>query len=124
MQRSNDGLHVLNALIDNTNANSQTILSVAKAYSELGNSAGLEKAFTRATQVMPDSPETWYDLSRVEATINKPAQALAALKRAVQLSNARLRKETNAFNVARDALTNQNFAALRTNPEFLKTVAQ
>jgi tetratricopeptide (TPR) repeat protein len=124
LQRSNEAMQVLNALLDHTNANAQTVLSVAKAFSELGNTPGLEKAFIRATQVMPDSPETWYDLSRVQATMNKPGPALIALKKAVELSNARLTKSTNAFNVAKDALTNQNFAALRANPEFLKLVAQ
>lgn len=124
LQRTNEAMQVLDALIDNTNANSQTVLSVANAYSQLGNAPGLEKAFTRATQVMPDSPETWYDLSRVQASLSKPGPALLSLKKAVELSNDRLKRNSNSFNVAKDALTNQNFAMFRSNQEFLKLVAQ
>ncbi|HTG45867.1 MAG TPA: DUF2723 domain-containing protein, partial [Verrucomicrobiae bacterium] len=124
LQRTNEGNTVLESLIANSNANSQVILSVANAYSQLGNAVGLERAFTRATQVMTDSPETWYDLARVQATLNKTAQALSSLKRAVELSNSRLATNPGAFNIARDAITNQNFAALRANQDFLRTVAQ
>jgi hypothetical protein len=63
-------------------------------------------------------------LSRVQLSLNKPGQALASLKRAVSLSNSRLAGDSNAFNVAKDALTNQSFAALRTNQDFLRLVAQ
>jgi hypothetical protein len=73
---------------------------------------------------MPDNPETWYDYSRVEAALNKQALALVTLKRAIDLSNARLAKTSNAFNIKKDAITNQNFAALRGNQEFLRLVAQ
>ncbi len=124
LQRTNEGYQVLENLINNSNANSQAILSVANAYSQLGNAAGLEKAFARATQVMPDSPETWYDLARVQATVGKAPQSLSALKRAVELSNNRLKTNPNAFNVSKDAITNQSFGGLRANQDFLRTVAQ
>jgi hypothetical protein len=97
---------------------------VANAYSQLGHAAGLERAFTRATEVMSNNPETWYDLSRVQATVGKLGPALNSLKRAVELSNARLKTNPNSFNVAKDAVTNSNFAALRSNQDFLRTVAQ
>ena len=42
----------------------------------------------------------------------------------LELSNARLKTNPNVFNVARDAVTNQSFAALRANQDFLRTVAQ
>ncbi len=124
LQRTNDGYRVLETLLANTNASSQTILSVANAYAQLGNAGGLERAFSRATAVMPDSPETWYDLSRVQATIGKVPAALASLRRSVELSNARLKTNPNAFNVSRDAITNSNFLSLRGNQDFLKTIAQ
>ncbi len=124
MQRSNEGYQVLDKLLASSNASSQVVLSVANAYSQLGNAAGLEKAFGRATQIMPDSAETWYDYSRVQATVGKFPGALSSLKRAVELSNARLKTNPAAFNVATDAITNQSFAPLRANQDFLRTVAQ
>jgi tetratricopeptide (TPR) repeat protein len=124
LQRSNEAIRILDGLIADTNASSQTVLSVANAFSQLGNRDGLERAFTRATQVMPDSPETWYDLARVQASQNKQAVALASLKRAVELSNERLKTDPVAFNVASDALTNGSLVLLRTNQEFLRLITQ
>ncbi len=123
-RRSNDAIQVLDSLINATNANSQVVLSVANAYSQIGNVEGLERAFNRATQVMPASPETWYDLARVQASRNKQALALESLKKAIDLSNARIKADSNAFNIAKDALTNGSLTLLRTNPEFLKMVVQ
>jgi tetratricopeptide (TPR) repeat protein len=117
-RRSNDGFRILQALIDRTNANAQAVLSVAKAYTDLGYVAGLEHAFTRATEVLPKSPETWYDLARVQAGLNKTEAALANLKKAVDLSNERVKTEPNAFNVAKDAQTNRNFDRIRQHPDF------
>jgi tetratricopeptide (TPR) repeat protein len=124
LQRSNEGFRVLDELLANSNASSRAVLSVANAYSQLGNVAGLEKAFNRATQVLPESPETWYDLSRVQAAVGKVQPALASLKRAAELSNLQLKTNAHALNVVKDARTNQSFAALRAIPDFQKIVAQ
>jgi thioredoxin-like negative regulator of GroEL len=118
VRRSNDGFRVLQALIDRTNASAQAVLSVAKAYTELGHVAGLEHAFTRATEVLPNSPETWYDLARVQVGLNKKEAALSNLKKAIQLSNERAAADPAAFNVAKDAQTNRNFDAIRQDPAF------
>jgi tetratricopeptide (TPR) repeat protein len=117
-RRSNDGFRVLQTLIDQTNASAQVVLSVAKAYSDLGHVAALEHAFTRATEVLPNSPETWYDLARIQVALNKRELAMTNLKRAVQLSNERAAQEPMAFNVAKDAQTNKNFDAVRGDPTF------
>jgi tetratricopeptide (TPR) repeat protein len=121
-RRSNDGFRVLQALIDRTNASAQAVLSVAKAYSDLGHVGGLEHAFARATEVLPNSPETWYDLARVQVALNKKEAALSNLQKAVQLSNERAAKDSNAFNVAKDARTNKNFDPIRTDANFQKVV--
>jgi len=124
LQRSNDGIRVLDALLDDTNASSQTVLSVANAFSQIGHGTGLERAFTRATQVLPDKPETWYDLARVQASLSKPGPAMASLQQAVALSKAALAANPAAFDVAKDALTNASFQQLRSSQDFLKLVAQ
>ncbi len=122
VQRSNDAVRVLDSLLDNPNADSTTVLSVAQAFSQLANGPGLERALSRLTQIMPDSPETWYDLSRAQATIGKVPSSLQSLTRALQLDKERRAKDPNAKNLAADALTNQNFAQLRVLPEFLRIV--
>jgi tetratricopeptide (TPR) repeat protein len=124
MQRSNEGLQVLNSLIANTNADAQTILSVANAFSQLQNGAGVEKALLRLVEIMPENAEGWYDLARAQATMHKIAPALQSLSKAVELSNARLKTNPTAANIAKEALTNGNLVALRSMPEFLHIVGQ
>ncbi len=123
LKRSNDGFRILEGLIDQTNASAQSVLSVAQAYSQLGHGPGLERAFTRATEVLPNSPETWYDLARVQVSMNKIEAGLGTLKRAIEISKQNLAGNPNAFNVAKDAATNQNFAPVRALPEFQKLIA-
>ena len=123
-QRSNDAYLVLQKLIANTNADAQTIMSVANAYSQLGNAAALEGALHRLTETMPEHPEAWYDLARVQATLGKVPAALENLQKAVQLSNARLSTNPQANNIAKNAQTNQSLAPLRNSPEFLRIVGE
>lgn len=123
-QRSNQGIQILDGLLENTNADVQTILSVANAFSQIGYGPGLEHALQRLTQTMPDNPEGWYDLSRAQVGLNKVPQALSSLQRAVELSEARLKTTPTAKDLAADALTNATFAGLRTRPDFLRIVAR
>ena len=124
MQRSNDAYRLFENLLAQTNADSQTILSVANAYSQLGDAASLERALQRLTRAMPTHPEAWYDLARAQGVLGKVPAALQNLQKAVQLSNERLRQDPAAKNIAQDALTNQSFAQMRALPEFLRIVSQ
>jgi tetratricopeptide (TPR) repeat protein len=118
LKRTNDGYRVLEDLIQRSNTTPQAVLSVARAYSDLGDVMRLEKAFLRATQVLSNSPETWYDLSRVQLAMRKTNDSLVALKRAIDVSKAGLATNPSTFDVAKDARTNNNFAAVREHPEF------
>jgi tetratricopeptide (TPR) repeat protein len=123
-QRSNDAIKLLEGLLVHTNVDSGTVLSVANAFSQLGYAPGLEKALQRLTQIMPDNPESWYDLARAEAALNKIPSALNSLGQAIKLSDARLKTNAAAKDLANDAITNQSFVALRTLPEFLKLIGR
>ncbi|MGV3772793.1 MAG: protein O-mannosyl-transferase family [Verrucomicrobiales bacterium] len=122
-QRSNDAIRVLDSLIS-TNSDVQTLLSVANAYSQLQHTAGLEKALEALTKVAPENPETWYDLSVARMAMNKIPASLQTLQKAITMSNERLKTNPAARNLAADALTNQNFSAMRTLPEFMRIVGQ
>ena len=67
---------------------------------------------------MPDSPEAFYDLARVQISMNKTAVGLQTFKRAVELSKANLATNPEAFNVVKDARTNNNFQVIRNDPTF------
>jgi tetratricopeptide (TPR) repeat protein len=123
MQRTNEGYRILEDLIARSNATPQSVLSVARAYSDLGDVRRLEKAFIRATEVMPQSPETWYDLARVQISMMKTNAGLNTFKKAVELSNERRATDPKAFDVAKDARTNRNFTPVSNNPTFQELTA-
>jgi hypothetical protein len=72
---------------------------------------------------MPDNPESWYDLARAQAALNRVTPALESLTRAVTLSNVRFAKDPKARNLQKDAATDPSFAGIRQTPEFLRIIA-
>ena len=75
----------------------------------------LEEALATATAARDRSPENdnaWVALAAAQARMERPADALESLRRAVELNPGRMRT------LPRD----QNFASLHENPEFLRLV--
>jgi DNA-binding SARP family transcriptional activator len=93
-------------------------MALASAYAALGFAPRVESALERLTKVMPDNAEAWYDLSAVKAQIGKPNEALPALKRALELSAERLKRDPKARDLLAAARKEDRFAALRQTPEF------
>jgi predicted Zn-dependent protease len=113
---------VLERLVQQTNANAQTLLSVANAYSQLQNMSGLETTLSRLVKVIPDNPEAWYDLARAQTVVGKVPQAVQSLRTSVILSNKRLATNSGAKNLADQAPNDQAFASIRNLPEFKKAI--
>lgn len=122
--KTNEAVQVLQSLLLHTNVNAQTVLSVANAYTQIGHIKGLEDALIKLTQIMPEHPESWYDLARAQAALNKVPSALQSLTKAVELSDERLKKDANSKDLGADALTNQSFAAFRSLPEFMRVISR
>ncbi|MDX1951709.1 MAG: tetratricopeptide repeat protein, partial [Verrucomicrobiota bacterium] len=123
MQRTNEAMQLLEQIPGHPSADGQVLLNVAQVFSQMGNVAGLERCLVRLVQIMPESPEAWYDLSRAQAVQGKTAQALQSLSRALPLSDKRLQQQPNAPDLRKDAATNPTLAGLRQLPEFLKIIA-
>jgi tetratricopeptide (TPR) repeat protein len=123
MQRTNEAVALLDKLLATRGDDAQTILSVAQAYVQVGNGVGLVGALEKLVKIMPDNPESWYDLARAQAALNRTTPALESLTRAITLSNVRLVKEPKARNLQKDAATDPSFAAIRQTPDFLKVIS-
>jgi tetratricopeptide (TPR) repeat protein len=124
MQRTQEAYAVFEQLSSRPDANAQTLLSVANAYSQLNNLNGLEATLGRLAKLMPENPEAWYDLARAQAMLHKNPEALANLRKAVALSNKRKAADPKAKDLAADAQVNQSFQVLRGMPEFSKVLQQ
>jgi tetratricopeptide (TPR) repeat protein len=123
LQRTNEANMVLERLIADPNARPETLLSVANAYQQLQNPAGLETALKRLAKALPDNPEAWYDLARAQTMMRKVPEALESLKTAVILSNKRLKTNSAAKNLAQEAPKDPSFGSIRNLPDFAKAIS-
>lgn len=118
LQRPQEAVRLLDTLLQqNLDANSLT--TVAHLFSQLGDVVRLEATLAKLTTVLPDSPEAWYDLAAIRAVMgNKQPDALKALSKAIQLSNARLAKDPKAPNLINTAQGDNRFQVLKAQPGF------
>ncbi len=122
-QNTNAAFAILDQLASNSQVDASTLLSIANAYVQLQQGARLESVLKRLVTVTPESPEAWFDLASTEVLLGKGNDALAPLRKAIELSDERLRRQPNAPDLRINVATNVSFAAIRTLPEFQKVLA-
>jgi len=123
LQNPEAALRTLDQALDDPKLDANGVLSIAQAYAALGNPAKLEAALEKLTKVMPENPEAWYDLAVLKSGIGKPAEALSALRRALDLSAKRLQRDPKARDLVANARKEERFGPLRQSPEFQKLVS-
>jgi tetratricopeptide (TPR) repeat protein len=120
LQQTNNAYEVLDRALEISQTNVGTVLAIAQAWAQLGNYAKLEATLEKLAKAAPDSPEAWYDLAAVKATLNKPAEAIPALKNALETSSNRLARDSKSRDLRNELKQDPRFSALRTMPEFQK----
>ena len=98
------------------------VLSLAQAYAVLQNVPKLEQSLDALVKLMPTNPEAWYDLAALKCGLGKTAEALPALRQAVDLSQKRLQQDPKARDLLDTARKDERFRALRSSPEFQQVV--
>lgn len=121
-QQTNAAMALLDELVDRPNADASTLLSAAQAYSQMLATAKLEGALEKLAKAVPESPEAWYDLATVQATLHKNPEALLSLGKALALNQRRLTAQKGARDLRPVAAAEPRFASLRTSPEFQQMV--
>jgi thioredoxin-like negative regulator of GroEL len=117
-------LAVLDRVVQNPHADANTLRAVAQGYVAINNLPKLEVVFEKLVVRAPDSPEDWYNLAGLKATLGKTPDALQALRQAVTLSAKRLRQDPKAKDLLADAQTDPRFVHLRETPEFKELLNQ
>jgi tetratricopeptide (TPR) repeat protein len=116
LQRTADKLEAIPKLDGNG------VLALAQAYAALKNIPKLEASLDRLTKTMPTNPEAWYDQAVLKSGLGKSAEAVAALRQALDLSAKRLQRDPKARDLLASARKEERFGPLRQSPEFRKLV--
>jgi tetratricopeptide (TPR) repeat protein len=120
MQQTNNAYQVLDRALEKSQTNVGALLAIAQAWAQLGNYGKLESTLEKLSKAAPDSPEAWYDLAAVKATLNKPTEAIPALKQALETSSKRLAQDSKARDLRTELKQDPRFAAMSALPEFQK----
>jgi tetratricopeptide (TPR) repeat protein len=127
MQQTSRAAQILDGILTNPNVNVQAVLTVAKAYADLRNYPRLEATLEKLVKLAPEEPEAWYDFAALKATLGKTQEALPALRRALELSDARRARNPQARDIRADLQAEQQkddrFRMLRDTPEFKQLTA-
>ncbi len=125
LQQNDRAVQTLDQIVENPRVDSATVLQVAEAYNRMKNFDKLEATLAKLVKIAPDLPEAWYDLAALKSSLNKPEEAMPALRRAVELSNERLKKnpkDPKIRDLAAEVQKDPQFASLRQSPEFKQLV--
>ena len=120
MQQTGRAAELLDTVLSNPAAAPNIMVHAAQLFNQLGDMAKLELALERLTKVSPESPEAFYDLAAMKASVGKNPEAMAALTRCMELTAERLKRDPHTPNLSNNARQEMRFTALRNTPEFKK----
>ncbi len=122
-QQGTKCMQVLDAILNNPNADGAALSNVVGMYYNMQKFPELEKAFRRLVQAAPDVPENWYNLASLESAMGQAPDAVKDLKRALEENTKRLARDPHAANLAARVATDQNFAPITNQPEFQSLIS-
>ncbi|HTD85451.1 MAG TPA: tetratricopeptide repeat protein, partial [Candidatus Binatia bacterium] len=122
-QQNDKALAVVDRLLSDPKADATSLLFAAQICHQMNQIARVEQALTRLTKAQPDTPEVWFDLAVIQARQQKETQAIDSLRMALERSDERRVKDSNAPNLYSNALTDPSFNNIRQSPAFQRLVA-
>ena len=122
LQQSAAAEQLLDRVVNAPNVDASSVARVVQIYAEAHNVAKFESALDKFVKVEPNSPEGWFALAGTKSGLNKPTEALAALRKALDLSAARRKANPKAPDILDEAKKDPRFNPIRNMPEFQKLV--
>jgi tetratricopeptide (TPR) repeat protein len=123
MQQTARANQLLDAVLINPKLDATNALRAAQVYAQMGNWAKLESALEKVVVIDPSSPEGWYNLAALRATLGKKDESLAALRRTLEINVQRLKRDPKAPDLAARIREDQHFDPIKQTPEFQKLLA-
>ncbi|MGP8201399.1 MAG: tetratricopeptide repeat protein, partial [Limisphaerales bacterium] len=116
--QTNVAAQVLDQLLHHPSVDPATMMGVADMYLRIGDFPKSEEAIKRLTQMAPGLSEPWYNLAAVQAHRGENADAVASLKKALELNPAEIKQNPQVINLREHLYKDPNFAVLTNTPEF------
>jgi tetratricopeptide (TPR) repeat protein len=117
-KQTNAAAQLLDQLLHFPAVDANILMNAAAMYLRLGDLAKSEDTFQKLAEIVPNSSEPWYNLALVQANRGKTTQALASLKKALELNPAEIRQNPKAPDLREHLYRDPGFAGLRQTPEF------
>ncbi len=118
LQQSNAAASVLDQLLAASNVTADAVIQTALFARELRNVQLMERALIRLTEVNSQSPEAWYDLAAMQASLGKLEAAAQGLRRSLLLSDQRRATNPAGNDLRPEAAVEERFAPLRARPDW------
>ena len=122
MQQTNRAVEVLDRVLNDPHVEANAVLAIAQAFASFGNYQKLEATLDKLVKLVPDSPEAWYDLAALKASINKNQEAIPALSNAIELGTKRHTADPKTRDLVAEAQKDSRFTILHETPEFKKLI--
>lgn len=122
MQQTNRALELFNRILNQSNVDANVLATMARIYVEQNDLQKLETTLDKLVVAAPLQPETWYDLAAIKSVLGKNKESMQALSRSLELNAERLKRDTNARDLAKELINDRRFDAIRSLPEFQQLV--
>ncbi len=118
LQQKDRAMQILDRIANNPTAPPNLLITVAEGFAQMGNLPKVQMVLEKMVKAAPESPEAWYNLAAIEATMGKTQESLEALQHSMDFNASRLATNHSAQNLKTELAKDQRFAALRSLPEF------
>ena len=117
-QQTNRAVEVLDRVFNRPDINHPALDVLAQAYAQIQDLTRLRAVLDKAAKLFPDSPEAWYNLAGLQAMTGNSTEAPANLRRALELSAARLKLNPGTPDLAEQARKDPRLAPILQRPDF------
>jgi tetratricopeptide (TPR) repeat protein len=121
-QQTNRANDLLEHAISQSNVPPDVLRGAAQFFAQTTQFSKLETVLKKLTTTLPNEPEAWYDLARLEVLMGNKDESIKDLQTSLNLSDQRLKTNPSARNIRDAARTEAGFNPIRGMPEFQKLV--
>lgn len=94
------------------------LINAAEIFVRIGDLAQSEDVVAKLTQLMPNSSQAWYNMAIIQSHRGEMQQAMASLKKSLEMNDAERAKDPSAYNLRQHLAEDPSIAPLRDQPGF------